>query len=140
MASENKPCAKCNHIQPLVVCFDCIDKRNTELSCHKILPPSIPMPTDCEPPALAQMPEHMFMPHDIIVLIAKQALTLPLEPHENALGRYARMSSICQRTRAALPPVPPCPQLTPDQRKKLHRIFFDIARSTRDRVECRQVY
>ena len=132
MATEDRQCAKCGHVQPLVVCFDCIDAFNTKLSVFKTLPESIPVPPT---PEVTLQPMNGFMPLDVVSLIAGYAVKLPLEPHERPRDRYTRMSMICKRTRATVPRPRRAPQLTAEHRKKLHRIFYNIARSTRDRAE-----
>lgn len=135
MSTENRPCAKCNQVQPLVLCFDCIDKRNTQLTGYKTLPALIPIKTaDAITPSLQPM-TNGFMPLDVMAVIVQHAVVLPLEPHETAASRHTRMSLICKRARSVIKPITKPPALTASQRNRLHRIFNKSKRSKRDRAE-----
>lgn len=134
MSTINQPCAKCNQIQPLVLCFNCIDKRNTELSSFKSLPSTIPIKTINNLPTLEPMNDG-FMPLDVVAIIARHAVNLPLEPHETIESRHTRMSLICKRARSVISPMAKPPPLTDTQRNRLHHIFYKSKRSNRDRAE-----
>ena len=125
MSTENRPCAKCGQVQPLVLCFDCIDKRNTQLTGYKTLPALIPIADAITTTSLQPM-TNGFMPLDVMAVIVQHAVVLPLEPHETAASRHTRMSLICKRARSVIKPITKPPALTASQRNRLHRIFYTL--------------
>lgn len=132
----SRRCAKCDTVQPLVVCFECIDKVNTTMTGFNTLLRLAP------PPSVHQYLQPMkdgFMPLDIVCMIVAMATAMPLEPHETAVDRYRRMSGVCKRTRRMLPPLLKAPPLTEDERAQFRSIFTNKKRSTRDRVVERRV-